>query len=481
MSPILFLYFIAELLPLMDTPNSSASGFVDDTNILTWSRTTEENCRKLEELHAKCETWAGRHGVKFSPSKYSLIHFSRARGHNMEAAINIQGHHTDPSKEVRILGLWITPKLSWGAHVKRACQRAEANMQSISRLTTSTWGATFTQARQMYSAIVRPALTYGSQIWATDQPKTGKPPAKLIKEISKVQQACLRKVTGAYKSVPLRALEHEANILPMDLYVRQLRIQHAALTANQSCQKFVRDQIEEVATSSSTRRIPQRELDIVEWEKRTGIPVELNLFRLPSKPTKEEQKAKRARIKALQSSICKTWKDRWDHQATQRTRHQTAAQPRKWNASVQRSFSPQPEPHQTIPTAIHRTLTRVQSSIATQLRTEHMGLNSYLKWRRVPGVDSANCPCGYFAQNTKHMLLYCPQWAEGRGDWLRQARRRDIFSLLSNDEDVDRITHWISRKRLIDQFRLGPDVEAEITRREEKKRRLSDKDLVRGH
>lgn len=42
--PVLFLLLASTLLPLLQKPNSSVIGFVDDTNILTWSKSTEENC-----------------------------------------------------------------------------------------------------------------------------------------------------------------------------------------------------------------------------------------------------------------------------------------------------------------------------------------------------------------------------------------------------------------------------------------------------
>ncbi|KAI0995822.1 hypothetical protein K3495_g12360 [Podosphaera aphanis] len=67
LSPILFLFFASTLLPLLQTPSSSAVGFVDDTNIITWSETTVENCRQLAQLHEVCLLWARRHGVKFAP------------------------------------------------------------------------------------------------------------------------------------------------------------------------------------------------------------------------------------------------------------------------------------------------------------------------------------------------------------------------------------------------------------------------------
>ena len=53
LSPKLYLFYVAELL---DSCNSSAdrlsaSGFVDDTTLLTYGRSTESNCRTLKRAH----------------------------------------------------------------------------------------------------------------------------------------------------------------------------------------------------------------------------------------------------------------------------------------------------------------------------------------------------------------------------------------------------------------------------------------------
>jgi len=55
-SPILFLFFIADLLEVVnnDALRVSAVGFMDDTNILTYGGSTERNYKILEETHRKC-------------------------------------------------------------------------------------------------------------------------------------------------------------------------------------------------------------------------------------------------------------------------------------------------------------------------------------------------------------------------------------------------------------------------------------------
>ena len=55
-SPILFLFFISELLEGMQNVEKEVLGFgfVDDTNIITWSGSAQENCRRLEAAHDRC-------------------------------------------------------------------------------------------------------------------------------------------------------------------------------------------------------------------------------------------------------------------------------------------------------------------------------------------------------------------------------------------------------------------------------------------
>jgi len=81
LSPILFLFYNSELLDLCQRPKEglSAIGFADDVNMLAYSRSTESNCRILEAGHTRCLAWARRHRMKFVPSKYELIHFTRSR------------------------------------------------------------------------------------------------------------------------------------------------------------------------------------------------------------------------------------------------------------------------------------------------------------------------------------------------------------------------------------------------------------------
>ena len=114
LSPILYLFYNAELFEACNDSrlHASAVGFVDDANLLVYGTSTEANCRRLEELHRRCASWARRSGTSFNPQKYELIHFTRRRtAFNLAASVQLGDIELRPSTEVRVLGVWLDPKL----------------------------------------------------------------------------------------------------------------------------------------------------------------------------------------------------------------------------------------------------------------------------------------------------------------------------------------------------------------------------------
>ena len=91
-----------------------------------------------------------------------------------------------------------------------------AASDAIARLATSTWGPSQRNTRLLYTAAVRPILLYGSQEWSMRIAQQTLPKSR-IKPLERVQNICLRRITGGYKRTPIAALEREAHVPPLDI------------------------------------------------------------------------------------------------------------------------------------------------------------------------------------------------------------------------------------------------------------------------
>lgn len=166
LSPILFLFYNADLIHTCNGPSSSAVGFVDDVDILTWGTSPQENCRRLEDIHDRCMTWANKHGARFAPEKYELIHFTRAvKRFQLEEPVRLGTLEKRPTTKVRVLGLHLDSRSNWHAHKQELLGKVKRQMNALTRLAGSTWGLPFLQARTVYTIIIRPVMTYACHIW----------------------------------------------------------------------------------------------------------------------------------------------------------------------------------------------------------------------------------------------------------------------------------------------------------------------------
>src|SRR3982074_1512726 len=97
-------------------------------------------------------------------------------------------------------------------------------MLALQCTTASTWGATMPKARHIYQAVVHSALSYRAALWHQPAGNTSKPKG-LAAKLQKQQNQGLRTVLGAFKATPIKQLETEAYVPPLDLWLNG-RIAH---------------------------------------------------------------------------------------------------------------------------------------------------------------------------------------------------------------------------------------------------------------
>jgi len=92
------------------------------------------------------------------------------------------------------------------------------------------------RARLLYTATVRPAMLYGAQVWGV-RDDGGAPAKSLLEPLQKVQNQCLRRITGAYHRILIAAMEKEAAIPLIQFYIEMIALQRAAKTASNRVKK----------------------------------------------------------------------------------------------------------------------------------------------------------------------------------------------------------------------------------------------------
>ena len=419
LSPILFILYASELLEICNRPKArvSAIGFADDTNILTYSTSTEANCRTLEGVHMQCLRWAARHGMKFAPAKYELIHFTRSRTKfNLEASAYFGGTEKQPAAEARVLGVWLDTKLRWTAHTKKAIQKGTTQAGALTRISASTWGATFVRSRLIYSSVVRPQLAYGASSWHSPGASKAK---GVTAKLQLIQNKCLRTIAGAYRATPIATLETETYTPPLDLYLDS----RAAAFQDRLQESPVYQQI-------------QKACQVI--VRRTKV--------------KARQQAKYR----TSGEIRRDWAATRDQepggsQGSHKRRMQQAWETR-WNTLSRTTWDQIKRPPDKKVLRLHLKLRKAESSILVQMRSGRTGLAHFLSKAKVPSYDTGLCECGQSQETPRHVLLYCPKEADRRAEL---GQRPTFVRLLDTPEGAVIASKWMIQSGRLRQFQVA--------------------------
>ena len=400
LSPILFLFFVAGLVDAVHDPvmGVAATAFVDDVNILVVGPSPSANAVRLTRAHRRSAAWAKANGAILAPEKYELVHFTRRRTVT-QAPIQIDDTTLHPSPQARILGVIFDAKLTWKAHRLKVLDKMRTQTMAISRLSQSTWGGSLVQARHIFTAVVRPGITFGHIAWDSPDPEEPRP---LMDSLEKAQSQALRMICGAYKSTAIRDLQSETGICPLAIHLSRLgacaarRLDEGpAATFRQGVRLHLRRFLHRTM-HPRTRHLPQTPptpLDrAITWGRRWTAHAQ-DTFPPPRDPKNHPRWKTIADHRELLD-----WQDWWD--AGMR------AHPRRLRGPAP-SLTPRPTAWNEL-RPLHLHLPKAVSAIIVQCRTGHVGLRAYLCWRHVPDYQHPLCDCGHATDTIIHRLAECP-------------------------------------------------------------------------
>ncbi|RYC77763.1 hypothetical protein BFJ63_vAg19363, partial [Fusarium oxysporum f. sp. narcissi] len=202
LSPILFLFFNADLVQTQIDRNGGAIAFVDDYTAWVSGPTAQSNRRGIQAVIDKALDWERRSGATFEAEKTAIIHFTRYTGRVDSEPFTIKGERVFPKDQVKILGVVMDSRLHYKQHIARAATKGLGAAMELKRLK----GMAPSTTRQLFTAMVAPVVDYASNVWM-HACKTASAYA-----VHRVQRVAAQVIIGSFTSVATGVAEAEAHI-----------------------------------------------------------------------------------------------------------------------------------------------------------------------------------------------------------------------------------------------------------------------------
>jgi hypothetical protein len=208
LSPILYIFYNANIVEQPIDKTQGALGFVDDYSPWVVGDDVDQNIQALQtSIIPKAERWARESGATFEPSKTGLVHFTRRpkEGEQNGPDLQFQGRDIAPSEHIKLLGVILDSKMKFHQHVARMTAKATRQCLAIKRLR----GVRPKQVRQLYNATVTPIMDYCASAWYGPG-KWGN--LSLLRNMEKVQRIGAQAIILSFRATALTVAQAEAGI-----------------------------------------------------------------------------------------------------------------------------------------------------------------------------------------------------------------------------------------------------------------------------
>jgi hypothetical protein len=204
LSPILFLFFNADLVQRQIDSQGGAIAFVDDFTAWVTGPTAQSNREGIEAIINEALDWERRSGATFEAEKTAIIHFTPKAYKSEQEPFTIKGQAVEPKDHVKILGVMMDTRLKYKEHIARAASKGLEAAMKLRRLR----GLSPSTARQLFTSTVTTVVDYASNVWMHAFKD------KAIGPINRVQRVGAQAIVGTFLTVATSVAEAEAHIAP---------------------------------------------------------------------------------------------------------------------------------------------------------------------------------------------------------------------------------------------------------------------------
>ena len=206
LSPTLFLLFINDICKIKCNRVKGAM-YADDLALICTEESIGTAKARLQMTLDDLSKWTKDWGMKVNAAKTTYTTFSLSTK-KQSIKLTLDGQNLKEDQSPKYLGVRFDPRLTWKHQIEENQQKGLKRMQLLRKLAGTTWGANTNVLKKTYLGYVRPALDYGITAWGTCSNAQ-------FQKVEKVQNQCLRVITGAMKTTPIHRMESHTGIKAM--------------------------------------------------------------------------------------------------------------------------------------------------------------------------------------------------------------------------------------------------------------------------
>jgi len=222
LSPILYVFYNANLVESKKDKQGGLIGFIDDfTAWRTGADCLETTDRLQAEVVQPAAQWSDESGATFEASKTSFIHFERRPATtDWKPALHFLNSEVEPQTTIKILGVVLDSRLRMTAHTDKIITTATKKCLAIGRLR----GIRPKQMRQLHRAVIDTTTDYAASTWYA-RGRLGVQQHTM--RLEKIQRMGAQAIIGAFRTVSSGVLQDEAGLEAVETRLAKRTAKHA--------------------------------------------------------------------------------------------------------------------------------------------------------------------------------------------------------------------------------------------------------------
>ena len=213
LSPFLWNCVLNSLLVDLRNRGFHVQAYADDVAILVTGTNMLWIKGRAQKALNIASNWAHNQELQFNSKKTEIVLFTNKRKPDF-GTLPLNGRQLEISKEATLLGVTLDSKLTWKPHITRIARKATAALLQCRQIVGRAWGLNPTGMRWIYTAMIRPIITYACTSWVGGVSKK-----YLEKKLSRVQRLACLMISSAFPSTPTGALKMLLNIIPINEFI----------------------------------------------------------------------------------------------------------------------------------------------------------------------------------------------------------------------------------------------------------------------